>query len=149
MCHYLNKGVLIIGLFLFSLSGYSQTRAYKYLYSVAEATGVKTNEFSNTVWYITFTNNACYFSNKDGIANTSSVYYYIQQYNGMYIYKEQSPVSQFLGGENYLYFSRDYRRLNWDCKLDYNMDSLNKAKRVRVLEYTINNEQPKTQQKLY
>lgn len=104
----------------FSVS-FAQTRAYKYLYSVKDEVKISGSQSKGRIRYFTFTDNMnmCYSTDKDGVYSGGyglGAYRFIGKKDGVLVYKEQgSPLS---AGPGMLYFSSDYKRLNWQSEYD-------------------------------
>lgn len=109
-----------------------QTYYYVYVESVDAESGVRSKKSSMSPMYITFTKNACYISNKDGI-KSGNEFPYQGEKNNLYTFlyrntqKGKLTVMSYDGGINlssnvtdaitrdyheYLYFSKDYKRIN-------------------------------------
>ncbi|MBR2249646.1 MAG: hypothetical protein IJ844_03940 [Prevotella sp.] len=116
----------------------AQTYCYKFMHNVT-SDGVKKKGVLNpgTLFYFTFNNNKsmCFLTDKNGIYNGGygqNSYRYIGKRNGMFIFKEQN-TNMFAQGQDILYFSDDFERMNWKCKFD-NFGSTNDPG-TRVLKY--------------
>lgn len=138
----------VIGIFTVS----AQTKCYKYLYNMTSDGIKKPGAVVADLFYFTFNNDysACYQTNKNGLYTLQrgyGEYRYVGRQNGMLIYKEQCGNYAFnFIPPSILYFSEDYRRMNWDCsaeKLGQNGDP-----GVRVFEL-VSPEQIRVPDKLY
>ena len=91
-----------------------KTLYYKYLYTVDPKTEARSIENESYPFgrdkggFITFTRNACYVSDENGIKKGSdtNVYDYQGVQNGMHVFRQQYSHPAFL------YFSTDYKRMN-------------------------------------
>jgi hypothetical protein len=115
-----------------------KTYYYRYVETVDPDTGMKSldrnihlRENSNNIhnvptWmYITFTRNSCYASDNRGIAIRESVitpdglfdgiipYLYQGEQNNMFVFLGKTPNNRPIMDTCYLYFSKDYKRINF------------------------------------
>lgn len=117
----------------FSLSGFSQTYCYKFLYYVNDE-GMKSGKGLYDCFYFTFNKNKdkCYRTDKDGYYDNRSgefgKYHYIGHKGQILVYKQNATT---LNDYGYLYFSSDYEKLNWDDPFDDFMPGYDKTN-VRV-----------------
>jgi len=109
----MKKIIMLIGLMLFFVSGLfaqaGETYYYKYVETVDKETGVRKKNNNDGIYY-TFTKNACYQSDEKGIAKDNYAYYifyYRGEKNNLYVFSSSN-------GLFYIYFSKDYKRLNED-----------------------------------
>ena len=99
----------------------AQTYCYKYLYSVRDEIKISTPFTKENMWYFTFTRDKsrCYLTDKNGVSGGGGypgpVYQYLGKRSGIHIYKEADNM--FRKG-CILYFSSDFKRLNWRCYSD-------------------------------
>lgn len=135
----MKKFILIILILLAPLGLSAQTCCYKYLHNVKDE--VKFSELDNgKLFYFTFTNNKnhCYETDENGVytsANGWNEYRYIGSQNGVLVYEEVAK-NPLLPIKNVLYFSSDYKRMNWRSAGDY-LGSRGKGS-VRVLTFESN-----------
>nr|DAN25932.1 MAG TPA: hypothetical protein [Caudoviricetes sp.] len=146
--------LLVIGLLLSIIvlqNVNAQTYCYKYLHSINDD-GVKVMVLgSNAKFFFTFSNNKkkCFLTDKNGVYSSGygqNSYEYIGSKNDMLIYKECNQ-NMFRNGQDMLYFSPNYSRLNW--KSGYDKYSPNDANTIRVLQYMKNPDQEDTPSQLY
>lgn len=115
--------LLIVAIFsVLSFCAQAQTYAYKYSHSVKD--GVKVPGFSSksVVFYFTFTNGKgmCYLTDENGVytgGDGGNSYRFIGTKNGMHVYQEQNQ-NMFRQGQDMLYFSSDFSKMNWKCTID-------------------------------
>jgi len=127
----MKKILMAVGLMLVLVSGVfaqaGKTNFYQYVETVDADTGVREKQKMGNV-YFTFTNNSCYVSDERGIKNDNNgvmgagPYVYQGEQNNMYVYVYKTTV--FTGRmqgfnwvydpdeDNYLYFSKDFKRFN-------------------------------------
>jgi len=139
----MKKFLMVIGLMLVLAAGaFAQTYYYKYVETVNAETGVRSKgKVDYESMYITITKNGCYFSDEKGIQINSGtlggkVFTYKGEQNNLFtfLYNDTSTISgEFQATPNfstgtwsfgapsyvvdkkdyYLYFSKDYKRINY------------------------------------
>lgn len=116
----------------------AQTVCYKYLYNITSDGVKKTGAVMTSHFYFTFNRDksAVFQTDKNGYYTQSrgnGEYRYIGSENGMLIYRSQNDKYDwnFLPVE-YIYFSTDFKRMNWDCGIE--KFNKNGDLGVRVLE---------------
>lgn len=120
-----------------------QTYSYKYLHSIKDEIKIQLIlPKKNSVFYFTFTNNKknCYLTDKNGVYDGGygeNTYKYIGKKNGILIYQECNQ-NIFRYGQDLLYFSPDFKRMNWRCFSDDHTINPNEAGSIRVLERVLN-----------
>lgn len=126
----------------------AQTYAYKYVHSVKDGVKVSGPIKKGSVFYFTFTNgkSQCYLTDQDGNyydGYGQNSYRFIGRKNGMNVYQEQNQ-NMFRLGEDMLYFSTDFSKLNWKC----NFDNYG-AGGIRVLNYVSDPNEVEVPDELY
>jgi hypothetical protein len=135
----MKKTVMVIGLLLAIVCGIfaqvsvaGQTLYYKYVYTVDTETEAKSIVGGVKDAYITFTRNSCYFSDEKGIITPIFVFLDSWAWEITHIFQgEQNNSFVFMaqtkaGGEyytGYLYFSKDYKRMNYRTESHLNNGS--------------------------
>jgi hypothetical protein len=117
----------------------AQTYCYKYQYSVKDEVKIPGIPAKGTIFYFTFTENKnkCFLTDKNEVYSSGygqNTYQYIGRKNGINIYKECNR-NMFRNGQDMLYFSSDYGRLNWRCCFDDYSPNTNNQGCIRVLDY--------------
>lgn len=111
----------------------AQTCAYRYAHSVKDGVKVTSAIPTGSIFYFTFNNDKsmCYGTNAQGVCNGGgySSFRYAGTKNGMHVY---NVVLAMAGGKDVLYFSTDFKRMNWLCGAD-NFGPTPGS--IRVLEY--------------
>jgi len=134
-----------------STSCYAQTYAYKYSHSVKDGVKVPGVPSKGTVFYFTFINgkSMCYLTDSNGVYNGGygmNTYRFIGTKNGMHIYQEQC-TNVFRRGEDMLYFSSDFSKLNWQ---NTDIDSFSQWPGcIRVLDYVSDPNEVEVPDQLY
>lgn len=129
--------LLLVSIFCaFSFGTQAQTYAYKYSHSVKDGVKVPGTPTKGVVFYFTFTDGKgkCYLTDKNGVYNGGygqNTYRFIGTKNGMHVYQEQNQ-NMFRNGEDMLYFSNDFSKMNWQANFD-NFGSWPGC--IRVLNY--------------
>ena len=124
---------MAVGLMLVLVSGvFAQTYYYQYVETV-DANGVRSKgDIGN--FYITITRNSCYVSDEKGIKTKQNIftlfhaglgdgnYAYKGEQNNLYVFSYEysdgvlrmqgMKMVEGKGGDNYIYFSKDYKRIN-------------------------------------
>ena len=121
---------------LIATKSLAQTYCYKYSHSVKDEVKIPGLVPKGAAFYFTFTNNMsnCYLTDKNGFysgALGQNSYKYIGTKNGILIYQECNQ-NMFRFGQDMLYFSSDFQRLNWLCVAD---DFNSGHNRLRVLNF--------------
>lgn len=134
--------VLSMFMLLFVTKALAQTYSYKYSHSVKDEVKIPGIISKGTVFYFTFTDdkNKCYLTDKNGVYSGGygqNSYKYVGSKNGILIYKENNQ-NMFRNGQDMLYFSSDFRRLNWRCGLDDYSPNPNNHGCLRVLDFVSN-----------
>lgn len=127
---------------LFVTKALAQTYSYKYSHSVKDEVNIPGMISKGTVFYFTFTDdkNKCYLTDKNGVYSDGygqHSYKYVGSKNGILIYKENNQ-NMFRNGQDMLYFSSDFRRLNWRCGFDDYSPNPNNHGCLRVLDFVSN-----------
>lgn len=116
--------------FGFSVNSFAQTRAYRYSHNVTED-GIKVEGLlsKKNVFHFIFSNGntKCYLVNARG-EGSGTPYEYVGSANGMHIY-----IGDQFWGEDILYFSEDFKRLNWKFEFEYKNSG--RIPSTRVLNY--------------
>lgn len=139
----MNKLFIILLFFCgFSFAAMGQTYSYKYIHSVKDDVKIPGLLTKGTIFYFTFTNqkSMCYLTDKNGVYSGGygqNSYKYIGERNGVLVYKECNQ-NMFRNGEDLLYFSPDFSRLNWRCGFDDYSPNTNDHGCLRVLTYVAN-----------
>ena len=129
--------LMAVGLmFVLALGVFAQvgkTNYYSYIETVNASTGARRKDTFNgssvRLFYITFTNNSCYYSDEKG-NKIDTDFSYVGEQNNMYVYSYSQLINEPLGGytgltrEEILVFSKDYKRL--DMVLSLNIPNLAK-----------------------
>ena len=131
--------ILTILVVLFATKALAQTYCYKYSHSVKDEVKIPGLIAKGTVFYFTFTNKKsnCYLTDKNGVYSCGygqNTYKYMGTKNGILIYQECNQ-NMFRNGQDILYFSSDFRRLNWRCGFDDYSPNPNDHKCLRVLNF--------------
>jgi hypothetical protein len=124
----MKKTMMAIGLVVLAAALYAQvsvagqTLHYSYVFTVDSETEVRSiypmgyrlldngSDYAKND-YITFTRNACYQSDSNGIQYGRDTYTYQGEQNNMLVFSRFNPTG--FKNEYYLYFSKDYKRLNY------------------------------------
>ena len=124
---------MAVGLMLVLVSGvFAQTYYYQYVETV-DANGVRSKRDIGN-FYITITKNSCYVSDENGRKTNvnpstlfmaelgSDTYAYKGEQNNLYVFSYEysdgvlrmqgTKMVYGKGGDNYIYFSKDYKRIN-------------------------------------
>lgn len=120
----------------------AQTYCYKVLHNVTTE-GVKVKGMvQGALFYFTFNGNKsmCYMTDKDGIYSGGpwgdNSYKYIGTQDDIHIYQDASTNMLSTKG-NWLFFSKDFKILNWRCTIDDYGYTLPKGS-LRVMRYIEN-----------
>jgi hypothetical protein len=138
-----------------------QTYYYKYVQTVDPYTGMSSNDQNiNAGWkfnnryvpddmYITFTGNTCYTSDYKGISklydqitplnghlfmNYNTPYYYQGELNNILVFLAYAKESS-TAGVYYLYFSKDFKRINFKASLIIDMDGYGEMFKKNIYIY--------------
>lgn len=138
----MNRFIYLIA-FFYILSCFNKTTAqtycYKYIYSIKDDVKIPGLGSKGRIYYFTFTENKerCFSTDKNGVysgAYGQDSYQFVGKKNGILIYKECN-YNMFKIGLNILYFSSDFKRLNWRDPFDDFSPNPNDHGCLRVLEY--------------
>lgn len=105
------------------MTSFGQTYFYKCVYDIDEKTGARSSPSFRDI-YITFNDQGCYFSDKDGNMVINTFYKYRGRKNNLHVYQAYEEVKQITmygfvntGEINWLddkiTFSADRKRGNW------------------------------------
>jgi hypothetical protein len=150
----MKKTMIAIGLVVVAAALYAQTVPadlagktfyYKYQFTVNPRTEVRSisnviilTGLSGDSTYITFTRNACYRSDSNGIQITANdgggmgTYTYQGEQNNMLVFHVKRADFQGHSYDQYLYFSKDYKRLNYTNEYTSNTNDM--VSRIEVYE---------------
>lgn len=120
----MKKAVLSIIILLSAFLSSAQTYCYKYLYNITNDGVKKQGVVATSQFYFTISNDrsVVYLTDKNGfysLTRGNGEFRYVGRQNGLLTYRSQNDKYDwnFVPVE-YLYFSDDFKRMNWDCGMD-------------------------------